>query len=160
VLEEPPAGFDEAFFAWLARMSEGLSIDFASRGSLPAATGELERRLGLPPPEDLRRFDARFTPWGVLRDWFGWDETVRQVRQASGGRAPLLPVDLEDVFDGGLLVRQSHLADLHLLLVFQAQLAPRVLVQDDAVSLPDEQRIAAAFILDALLRGQQLATRL
>ncbi len=71
-----------------------------------------------------------------------------------------LPLELEDVLHGRLLVRQLDLSHLHLLAVADAQLAARVAVEDDVVPLPDEHRIAATFGLDAVLQRQQLAFRL
>lgn len=94
VIEKPPLGFDEAFFAWLERVSEALSVEFASRGCLPEADiSRLEQQLGFPLPQDIRRFYTRFTPWGNLRDWTGWDDRKLRIRNASGVQAPLVPID-------------------------------------------------------------------
>jgi len=44
--------------------------------------------------------------------------------------------------------------------VLQAQLAACVAVQDDVVTLPDGERIAATFLLNAFLQGQEFTTGL
>lgn len=94
MVEKPPPGFDDDFFAWLELVSEALSIEFASRGGLlEADISRLEQQLGFPLPHDLRRFYTRFTPWGNLRDWTGWDDTKLRIRQASGVTSPLVPID-------------------------------------------------------------------
>lgn len=94
MVEKPPPGFDDAFFVWLERMSEALSVAFTSRGHLSEADiRRLEQHLGFPLPQDIRRFYTRFTPWGNLRDWTGWDDTMLRIRQASESETPLVPID-------------------------------------------------------------------
>jgi hypothetical protein len=91
---EPPIGFDEAFFVWLDRASEDLSISFASKGGLPKPViRQLEQQLGFPLPEDLRQFYARYSVWGLLRDWHGWEGTKLHLSKRSGSNLPLLPID-------------------------------------------------------------------
>src|SRR5262249_11357391 len=83
-METAPVGFGEAFFAWLDRASDELSIDFASKGGLSEPDiRQLEQQLAIPLPEDIRRFYSRFSVWGVLRDWLGWDQTKLRVRQEA-----------------------------------------------------------------------------
>lgn len=75
-------------------MSELLSIQFASRGCVPQPdVARLEQKIGRPLPKDIRRFYARYNPWDVLRDWFGWESTAQTVGEAIGTTAPLVPID-------------------------------------------------------------------
>jgi hypothetical protein len=90
----PPTGFDEPFFHWLDWMAESLSIQFASPGSVPEPDlARLEQHIGRPVPAEIRRFYARYNPWGALRGWFGWESTERVVGGAVGATAPLVPID-------------------------------------------------------------------
>lgn len=90
----PPTGFDGPFFRWLDQMAESLSIQFASPGNVPEPDiVGLEQRIGRPLPSDIRRFYARYNPWGVLRDWFCWESTERVISEAIGVTAPLVPID-------------------------------------------------------------------
>ena len=64
----PPANFDEAFFAWLDRASDELSIDFASQGGLTdSEIRQVEEQLGFSLPTDIRRFYARYSIWAVCQ---------------------------------------------------------------------------------------------
>ena len=102
MVEPPPAGFDEAFFAWLDRASKKLSISFASNGGLvEPVIRPSEQQLAFPLPEDIRRFYSRFSVWGVLRDWHGWDDTKLRIRQKSGINLPLVPIDRRSYSSSG-----------------------------------------------------------
>jgi hypothetical protein len=76
------------------------------------------------------------------------------------GQVAALPLDLEDERDGRLPVRQLDFADLHLLLVLDAQVAAGVAVEKDVTPFPDQQGVAAALVLDALFERPVLAPRL
>lgn len=90
----PPPGFDQLFFYWLDEMSEALSVQFASHGSVPEPDiAWLEQKISRPLPTDVRQFYARYSPWGVLRDWFGWESTARTLAEAIGETAQLVPID-------------------------------------------------------------------
>jgi len=102
MVEAPPVGFDEAFFAWLDRASDDLSITFASQGGLAEPViRQLEQQLAFPLPEDLLRFYSRFSVWGVLCDWHGWDDAKLRVRERSGFNLPLVPIDLRSYSSSG-----------------------------------------------------------
>ena len=76
-----------------------------------------------------------------------------EVAQGLPRQVAALSLELQDVLDGGFLIGQVHLPDLHLLLVLEAQLAARVAVEDEVPPFPDEQRVAATFLPDARLLG-------
>lgn len=89
----PPEGFDDEFFRWLEAMIEVTDIQFVALGdSVPAA--ELNVRApGVPVPEDLRRFYDRYTPWGPLLNWHGWDRIKKQFGESVADIDHILPVD-------------------------------------------------------------------
>src|SRR5215211_1215032 len=90
----PPPGFDQPFFDWLDEMSEALSVQFASPGRVPEPdVARLEQIIGRPLPADVRRVYARYNPWNVRREWFGWESTARTVSETIGVTAPLIPID-------------------------------------------------------------------
>ena len=90
--ESPPLEFDNGFFDWLDRVSTRLLIDFASTKALtePDISQRVEQQLGFQLPEDLRRFYERFSVWGTLIPWVGWEKTELQIRQ-------VLPLDRKSV---------------------------------------------------------------
>src|SRR5258707_1245412 len=83
-----------------------------------------------------------------------------EVAHGLPAQVATLPLDAQHILHCRPLVGQRDLADLHGLLVFDAQVAAGVAVEEDAALLPDQQRVETALRLDALLRGQVLPARL
>ena len=112
MFEPPPPDFDDAFFSWLDRASDRLSVDFASKGDLvESEIVQIEDRLGFALPNDIRRFYLRYSVWGVLRNWTGWDRAETRVTQTTGIDLPLVPIDFRGYGSGGqdvLAAVESH----------------------------------------------------
>jgi hypothetical protein len=110
MLEAPPDGFNEAFFAWLDRVSDELFVTFASKLDPKESNiaEEVEQRIGFPLPEDIRLFYSRYYVWGVFHastheEWVNWDQTLR-VKRKLGTHVPLVPIENGGCSAGGYAV--------------------------------------------------------
>ena len=109
-LGEPPCGFGDAFFEWVARAQEAAALDVADVFHPPLCDAELrqiETAAGCAAPSDLAAYYKRCSPWGIWRDPATvWQGMAERACRALGVANHLFPVDINSV-QGNILVAHA-----------------------------------------------------